>query len=868
MSQNRSNSGRSGNPAPRPRPRTTTSNGAQAARGAQPRGAVASGRSSAGRAGTRPAPRVLPRKRSGGVLRFIGLLVLVAIVAFAVIAGVVYASMASSLPDPTTALARGRDQTTTITDRNGHVLTRLFAEQNRSDKQLSQIPEVLQQAVVATEDQRFYQHAGVDPLGILRAAFTDVVLRRSAQGGSTITQQYVKQAFTGDERSIKRKLMEAMLAQRIEKRYGKAKILELYLNTIYFGHGAYGVESAARAYFGKGVEKLTLPEAAMIAGVIKSPARYSPYLDAVAAKQRRDTVLAQMRDQGYINESQFAQASASPIKTAGLKSASAKAPYFVEWIKQQLSDKFGQDQLYRGGLVVKTTLDLTAQHAAEKAIASTLNRKADPSAALVAITPGTGEVIAMVGGRHFKTQQFNAAVQGAGRQPGSSFKPFVLATALGDGVSPEQTFDAGATKLHLDNGQTWSVTGAHNGKTGPMRLRIALEESVNAVFARLILKITPEKVVETAEKMGLHTGIVPVPAIALGGLEDGVTPLEMADAYATLAAGGKHAAAYGIESVTDPSGAVLFQANPTSTRALDPAVAYLTTDILKGVITHGTGGAAAIGRPAAGKTGTTQANRDAWFVGYTPQLATAVWMGYSATQKAMTSVHGISVTGGSFPARMWSSFMRSALAGVPPKDFVKPSGLKRVKICLDTGLAATPYCPRTGSGLFLASTELKSCTKHTAPTTITVPNLVGMTKAQALAALDKFKLLAKVIEQDIANVAAGTVANQTPKAGSTATTQTVVTITVSTGGIADNAPTADFTLPSSANAGAKTALDGSASTDDGKIVKYYWEFGDGSTGTGMKRSHTWSEAGDFEVTLWVTDNSGHEDSVTKSISIQ
>jgi len=860
MSQDRPISARSGVPASRPRKRTAPTG----AKRPPQRSGAAPGTSRA----VRPGPRPVARGRGAGVMRVIGLLILVVLVAVAIIGGIVYASMASSLPDPNAALARGRDQTTTITDRNGHVLTRLFAEQNRSDKDLSQIPEILQQAVIATEDQRFYSHSGVDPTGIARAVFTDVILRRQAQGGSTITQQYVKQAFVGDERTLKRKVMEAMLAQKLEKNYSKSKILELYLNTIYFGHGAYGVESASQAYFRKSVSKLTLPEAAMIAGVIKSPGRYSPYLDEAAAKTRRDTVLGQMRDQGYIDAAQYAEAVASPVDTAGLRAPASKAPYFVEWVKSELSKKFDQDLLYRGGLVVKTTLDLDAQNAAEKSIASVLNRKSDPSAALVAIRPGTGEVLAMVGGRDFDKQQFNVAVQGTGRQPGSSFKPFVLAAALSDGVSPEQTFKSGPARIDVGGGQTWSVTGSHTGSTGPMRLRVALAQSVNSVFARLIMKIGPEKVVALGEKMGLHKGITPVPAIALGGLEDGVTPLEMADAYATLAAGGKHADAYGIESVTDPKGRVLFEAKPKTTRALDANVAYLTTDILKGVITRGTGTAAAIGRPAAGKTGTTQANRDAWFVGYTPQLAAAVWMGYSASQKAMTSVHGIPVTGGSFPARMWSKFMRDALSNTPAKDFTKPDGLKREKICLDTGLAATSFCPRTGSGLFLDSTELKKCTKHTEAKSVVVPNLVGMTKAAALAALDKLKLLAKVIEKDVPGVAAGNVASQTPRAGSTATSETVVTLTVSTGGVANAKPKASFTLPSSANAGSKVKLDASGSTDDGTIVKYYWEFGDSSTGSKVKTSHVWGDPGDYEVTLWVTDDNGQQDSITKSITIQ
>lgn len=780
-------------------------------------------------------------------------------------AGIVYFAMSASLPDPNAAAARGRDQTTVITDREGRVLTKLYAEQNRSDQPLSRIPVALQKAVISTEDQRFYEHTGVDPLGIARALVTDIVLRRKAQGGSTITQQYVKQAFVGDETSLKRKLREALLAQRVEKRYSKDQILEFYLNTIYFGHGAYGVESASQVYFGKTVAKLTVPEAAMIAGVIKSPARYSPYLDKSAAKVRRDTVLTQMRDEGYLTQTQHAAATASRLKTAGLKRTPALAPYFVEWVKSELAERFGQDEIYRGGLTVKTTLDLDAQRAAEEAVRSTLNRKSDPSAALVAIRPGTGEVVAMVGGRDFESQQFNAAVQGNGRQPGSAFKPFVLAAALDEGISPEQTYSSAPAKLAVGD-QVWRVTGAH-GSSGPMRLRVATEQSVNSVFARLILKVTPERVVQTAEKMGLHPGITPVPAIALGGLEGGVTPLEMADAYATFAAGGMHTAPFGVSEVRNADGTVLFAAHSESESMLNPAVAYLTTDILKGVITRGTGRSAAIGRPAAGKTGTTQRYRDAWFVGYTPQLAAAVWMGYPEAQKPMTSVHGRQVTGGSFPAAIWAKFMRSALKGQPSKDFSRPDGLKRAKICLDTGLAAAQYCPRKGTGLFLSAMNLKPCSKHATPEKITVPNLVGLTKEAALAALERLKLSASVIDRNVDGVAAGVVASQTPAAGSAATTQTIVTLTVSNGGVSNDAPTAEFSMQSEANSDAKVRLDASESTDDGKIVKWYWEFGDGTTGTGKTTSHSWSEPGVYEVTLWVTDNAGQQASATKKITI-
>jgi penicillin-binding protein 1A len=791
--------------------------------------------------------------------------VLVAVLILAGVGGC--AALSASLPDPSTTKARGRDQSTIILDRDGRLLARLFAEQNRSDQPLQKMPAALRQAVIATEDQRFYEHAGVDPIGIARALVTDVVLGKKSQGGSTITQQYIKNAFGTPEKTLKRKLEEALLANKIEKNYTKDKILELYLNTIYFGHGAYGVEAASQVYFGKGVEKLDLAESAMLAGVIKSPGHYSPYLDPAEAKHRRDTVLGQMRAQSYITAEQETAAVAQPVKTTGLKSTAAAAPYFVEWIKERLLEDYGEDRLYRGGLVVRTTLDLKTQAAAEKAIASTLNKKGDPSAALVAIKPGTGEVLAMVGGRDFKTQQFNVAVQGSGRQPGSAFKPFVLATALASGVSPEQTFESGPIKLPVGD-KTWSVTGASGGRTGPMRLREATEKSVNSVFAKLITEVGPEKVVSTAVGMGLRAGMKPVPAIALGGTETGVTPLEMATAFATLAANGKHASPYGIVEVRDASGQTLFVAKPETDEALDPAVAYLTTDILKGVITDGTGTGADIGRPSAGKTGTTQENRDAWFVGYTPQLATAVWMGFPEAQTAMSNVHGRQVTGGSFPAEIWSKFMRVALASQAKKDFVKPDGLKEGRVCVETGMAATPYCPRTDSALLLSRTELKTCTKHVAPTEIEVPDLVGMSKKDALALLSKLKFRSSVSEKPSEDVAVGTVTEQTPKAGSAGTTQTVVAITVSSGPGSDQTPVPDFSVPTSGKVGQPVSFDGSPSKDDGKIVKWYWEFGDSAAATTQKAGHTYAAPGTYEVTLRVTDDGGQQASITKKVKIE
>jgi penicillin-binding protein 1A len=815
-------------------------------------------------------PRRPSRQGAGRFSRFArvaGITFALLFVAVAVTGCAVYATISASLPDPDLTKARGRDQSTVITDRHDKTLVKLYAEENRQDVTLSEIPVQLRQAVIATEDRRFYAHEGVDPIGIARALVTDIIKGRKAQGGSTITQQYVKQAFVTSEKTLKRKVQEAILAQKVERRYTKDEILGLYLNTIYFGHGSYGVEAASRAYFGKSVRDLDLAQSAMIAGVIKSPGLYSPYLHPDAAKLRRDTVLGLMRDQGYITAEEHAQAVAQPIELEGLKRRAAKAPYFIEWVKEQLVSKYGERMVYRGGLRVKTTLDLAAQKDAEKAVSRTLDRKGDPSAAVVALEPKTGAVVAMVGGRDFEKQQFNVAVQGK-RQPGSAFKPFVLVTALSQGISPERAYKAGPMTLSVPTGK-WKVTGASGlGKNGVMRLRKATEKSVNAVFAQLILEVGPEKVVETAEKMGISKGITPVPAIALGGLEDGVSPLDMASAYGTLANAGRHAKPYAIQKVTGSDGKVLFEANPEVDPGIDPALAYLTTDILKGVIARGTGTGASIGRPAAGKTGTTQRYRDAWFVGYTPELACAVWVGYASAQKEMASVHGRAVTGGSFPATIWARFMRPALAGTPASDFQRPTGLVTRQVCSVSGEKPRPFCPSTVRALMLPTTQLVDCPIHLTATSIEVPDVVGMTKADALSALEAAGLQVTLEERPVAGVGVGVVAEQTPEAGSTVEPDSTVTIVVATDGSANMPPTAQFSGPATVRPGKPATFDASPSADDGTIVTYYWEFGDGATASGKTTSHTWQAPGTYEITLWVTDDSGEQASVTKAITVR
>ncbi len=783
--------------------------------------------------------------------------------ALLVAGGVTYAVIVRDLPDPREK-PKGRDQTSVIYDRNGEVLAKLFAEQNRTDIALEDIPENLKNAVIATEDKRYYEHSGVDPIGILRALWVDVTTG-ATQGGSTITQQYVKNAIVTPERTLKRKVMEAILAYRIEKRFDKDEILELYLNTIYFGHGAYGVETAAQTYFGKPVAELDLAQSAMLAGIIKSPGRFSPYLDPEAARGRRATVLRQMLDQSRIRAAEHEAALAGKITVAGLPDSSAQAPYFIEYIKAQLTERYGAEAVFRGGISVKTTLDLRMQRAAEKAIFGLLDREGDPSAALVALNPATGEILAMVGGRDFATQQFNAAVQGR-RQPGSAFKPFVLATALAKGTGTEEMFEAGPASFALPNGDTWKVTGAK--RNGPMRLREATEKSINSVYAKLVFDVGAKTVVDTASRMGITEPITPVPAIALGGLERGVSPLQMAAAYGTLAAGGIAAVPFGIAEVSNPAGKVLFSAETSTSVSIDPAVAYLTTDMLKGVLTRGTGTAARIGRPAAGKTGTTQEYRDAWFVGYTPQIVCAVWVGHPDAAREMKNVRGRSVTGGSLPAQIWASFMKAAHEDLKHKDFPKPEGLAQVSICSATGQRASEWCPETFTSLYLSKYLPDACLEHTGPIQIEIPDVIGMTKENALAALKRLLLQFRVVEEDVRGIPVGIVASQSPTGGSVGTTETVVTIVVSNGGGADKPPTASFTAPPEGIVGQPLFFDASASTDDGTISTYLWEFGDGQKSPGRTVEHTYGNPGTYEVTLWVTDDRNQTSSLTRGVLIR
>jgi len=627
------------------------------------------------------------------------------VVVFLSLGGYLY-QLSTTLPDlRVDANAFKPPQTSVVYAADGTVLAEWHGEQDRTIVAFDEIPKTMRDAVVAIEDQRFYTHTGVDSQAIIRALKVNAESGAYRQGGSTITQQVVKLLFTEGERTLSRKVREALMAYQLETKADKGQLLETYLNLVYFGQGSYGVESASQRYFGKPASALTLPESAMLAGIIKSPTRYSPTQDIEAATQRRNVVLSKMYELGYISGAEKHDAEVADVVLAPPAEIPEIAPYFVEYVKQGLLDELGSELVFQGGLRVYTTLEPSMQKSAEESAHKFLPTKSDPEVSLVCLDFANGDILAMVGGRDFKADQFNLAAQGR-RQPGSAFKPFVLVTALDQGIRPNAVFSAAPYSVEVTDG-VWSVQNYENEVTsGSMTLSAATNWSVNAVYARLIMKVKPENVVKTAVAMGITTPLEPNPAIALGGLKYGVSPLEMASAYGTIASGGLHRTPRGIASVTDGAGKVIYEPESTELRAIDAGTAKTAGLMLHDVIEQGTGQAARIDTWAAGKTGTTQAYRDAWFVGYSSGLCTAVWVGHPEGQISMTNVHGIRVTGGSFPARIWQRFMLNSLRSreatasheaprLGDEGSPAEAGQEKVIICTDTMLLANPRCPST-----------------------------------------------------------------------------------------------------------------------------------------------------------------------------
>ncbi|MEO6121577.1 MAG: transglycosylase domain-containing protein [Acidimicrobiales bacterium] len=621
--------------------------------------------------------------------RYRRLLFLFTLVGFTGLSGAVYVLVRLPLP-PETRPA----ESTIVTDANGVRLASFDAGENRVLVSLDKVPQVVIDAVLAAEDKSFFDHGGIDPVGLVRATWADV-RGKALQGGSTITQQYVKNTYLTGERTVVRKLKEAVLAIKTERKLDKREILERYLNTIYFGRGAYGVQAAARAYFGTDVEQLGLREAAYLAGLIRAPEAADALRAPAAADSRRNRTLSLMVRAGSVTERQEAEARSAPVASyvvdRAVATTSFSVPdkgtqYFVEYVRRQLLADYGAATLYRGGLRVRTTLDLGTQAQAWDAVYGFLDRPDDPAGALVALD-ADGHVKAMVGGRDWNAEvpfaKVNLAVGtdggGTGRQPGSTFKPFVLAAAVKAGFSVESTL-AGPPEVTFpkaDQGRDYPVKNFENADFGPtVNLVDATANSVNTVYAQLIKVVGPSAVIDLAHAAGITSNLVDNISLALGTSETSV--LEMASGYSTFANRGVHVQPSVVLDVTTADGRVLRPATSSPrTRVLERTQADIVTYSLQQVVERGSGTGARIGRPLAGKTGTTQDFGDAWFVGYTPTMTAAVWMGFpEGNVQKMDNVRGRKVNGGSFPAAIFKRFMQAATKGTEINAFAPAPSLR------------------------------------------------------------------------------------------------------------------------------------------------------------------------------------------------
>jgi penicillin-binding protein 1A len=569
---------------------------------------------------------------------------------------------------------------------NGTLLGSIPAERNREPVTADDMSLWIRKATIAIEDRRFFDHGGVDIEGIARAAVADLRAGAIVEGGSTITQQLVRNLYISREQTVQRKVKEACLATKLDRAWTKHRILTTYLNQVYYGNHAYGIEAAAQTYFSKPARELTLSDSALLAGLTQAPSVYDPFTVPGRALARRAEVLQAMLETRIITPRVYRKTVAAKVVLhPGRLYSDIREPYFFGYVRDKLIEAYGAQTVRSGGLKVYTTIKPRYQRLAEEAIRDTLNQPTDPAAALISISPRTGAIRAMAAiVPNRPKNEFNLLSQ-ARRQPGSTFKTFVLTAAVEMGINPDSTYYVSAPftyKVHpagnCDDGSWWCVHTYANDYYGWSSIRSATLRSDNSVYAQLTLDVTPEKVAEVARRMGVRSPLdvrgAYVPSIGLGSIA--VSPLDLASAYATLAAGGVHAEPMAIRRVVLPNGRVDDSAGwgvPQRRRAVSEGVAAIVTRILEQNVQSGTGTRAAFGRPAAGKTGTNEEHADAWFAGYTPELATTVWIGFTRGEIPMESVHGIAVSGGSFPAEIWRLFMEPALEGTEPESFPEPA---------------------------------------------------------------------------------------------------------------------------------------------------------------------------------------------------
>ena len=752
---------------------------------------------------------------------------------------------------------------------DGSVLAEWHAGENRVLSSYEDFPKHLLDAVVAIEDERFWTHAGVDVRAVARALAANVDAGTVVQGGSTITQQYLKNVLLTPEVSVDRKVGEAVLALRLEEGLSKEEILERYLNTVYFGNGAYGIGTASATYFDKDVSELTLAESALLAALIRAPSRTDPHLQPDEALARRHLVLEKLVELEWVAPVIAEEADAAPLQLKKrIRTTTAHYPYFVEEVKRRLLDDLAlgatatdrYNALFRGGLHIHTTIDPIMQQAAEAAVLDVIPDDG-PSAALVALDPRTGHVLAIIGGRDFYSTddpvaQFNLATQGL-RQPGSAFKPFVLAAALEAGTDLDDVFAGGqAVTISTDSGP-WNVSN-YNGLTFPdLTLTEATVWSVNVIYAQLVDLVGPKKVEEMAEAAGISQDLDPFHSLALGAQE--VSVLDMASAYGTFAGGGVHVEPVFVTLIEDSDGVNIYEALPAVTNVIDRPVAESVTAALTEVVRRGTGQQARIGRPIAGKTGTSQNHHDAWFVGYTSELVSAVWVGFPESLIPMEyPTTPYTITGGSWPAQIWSRFTPAALAGVPYGDLATYDGddLITVEVDVTTGFLAGPYTPRE-------NVQRLRLPRDAAPTIVDpinnpqgiveigagiTPDAIGLDIGAAVELLTLGGYQTAVGWQDGGPLATGTVFGQNPSPASPSQSGSTVRLIVA-------GPAPGTTIPAvlglpAADASVRLAASGAAFQI---LTVAESDSDDAAARSGLvwKQDPAAGESADLRVTLWV-----------------
>ncbi|MDR3256396.1 MAG: penicillin-binding protein 1A [Endomicrobium sp.] len=679
-----------------------------------------------------------PKKKHNPFFNFFAITITISILI--IVVGKITANFIDSLPSIQQLGNYTPNLSTKIYDKDNNLIAELFTER-RALIPINEIPVDLQNAFIAIEDNDFFQHWGLSTKGTIRAFLRILLKGKLAEGGSTITQQLAKTIFLTREKTLIRKIKEALLTIQLEKNYSKDEILQFYINQIYFGSGAYGVQSAARIYFNKKAQDLSLTECATLAAIPKSPNYYNPFKNEKASLARRNLVLLRMKELGYITKKQEEEALATALPTKENAPKEETGHYFMEFLRIMLEPKYGTNILFKAGLSIYTTLDMQAQTAAEKSIEEALAKfdenkvkvfeKAKQESvkvqgALIAIDPKNGAIRAMVGGRNFKESQFNRALQ-AKRQPGSSFKPFVYLAAIEAGFTPatilndepivfvckgnswnlisrdittlETIAETVSEKDLIDTNKIWSPTNYSKKYRGPVTLRTALALSINTCTVETIIRITPAKVIEVARNLGISTPLTNSFSLALGSSD--VTLQEMVSAFATFASGGVKTNPYIITKITDKDGKILEQNIPQQEEVLSSQSCFIITNMLKAVVEKGSGWYAKnLGRPCAGKTGTTNDSSDAWFIGYTPQLAAGVWVGYDDRSISL----GERVYGGNIACPIWTQFMKESLDGKPVLDFTQPENIEWALIDPHTGLLALSKTPDAFLEAFIKGT--------------------------------------------------------------------------------------------------------------------------------------------------------------------